>query len=1115
MTRKRILAVEDDELFADYLKITLEDLGYDVLGTVALAEDAVVRAGEEKPDLILMDIELAGEMNGIAAARRILSVSDVPIVYVTGHFEPAVLKKAGLTAPYGYVVKPTTRGELAAAVEMAFSRRSVELKLKESENRLKIALASARMGVWEWDAMTDKILWSPECHEILGAYGTVPTFQSFLGLIHREDKQAVVGSFDRLSTGLAQFSTAFRYAPPAEKVRWVAASGQGRFDDTGTLTGMIGTVQDITDHKQLEVELSATNARLELAQKIASIGTFDRDLRTNIITTTSGMEAVYGESSAAKLGTYDEWRERVHPADRARVEQQVKDTATGNSDYDTEFRVVWPDGSIQWVEAHGAVVRDGAGQPERLVGIAMKITKRKEIEEKLLISDFALASSISAIGLFHLDGTVRYVNESFLRLWGYENEDEVIGRHISEFALVGEAERAIRALESGQNHVGESQAKKRDGSPFFVDVSTNVVRTREGTPVCFMASFIDTTDRKKMMEALRDSEEKYRTVFATENDALLLIDQETGAIVEVNDAACSLYGYSCEEMLRMRNIDVSAEPGETARKTREFQGRIAIRLHRKKDGTIFPVDISSSLFRVNDRAVILASVRDMTVHQSQQHALRSSEKRFRSLFETSRDAILLVNQETGRIIAANPAACTLYGYTEEELLSLKTTDVSQEPDRTEDAIGHSVSLVPLRLHRKKDGTVFPVEISGGYFEEDDRHLHTAFIRDITDRNRMEEQLRQAQKMEAIGTLAGGVAHDFNNLLTVILGFAQLIQMSTDKESETRPYVDQIVKSSNRAADLTQSLLAFSRKQRIELAPHPVNEVVRKSATLLGRLLPEDILVVLNLAPEDLGVRIDITQIEQVLLNLATNARDAMPYGGSLTITTRKTLIDEDFIKSHAFGHAGDYVKLSITDTGIGMDPPTLEHIFEPFYTTKGVGKGTGLGLASTFGIVKQHSGYIAVASIPQQGTTFEIYLPLIDEAPQHITDILKESPRGSETILIVEDDPAVRQMLTTMLTGRGYTIIEAGDGQMALAVYADHRDEIDLLILDVVMPGRNGKDVFDEIVRTDPGVKAIFMSGYTGDVVLTKGIHRQTVDFLQKPVSVTGLLTMVRTVLDR
>ncbi|MGA2109158.1 MAG: PAS domain S-box protein, partial [Syntrophorhabdales bacterium] len=381
---------------------------------------------------------------------------------------------------------------------------------------------------------------------------------------------------------------------------------------------------------------------------------------------------------------------------------------------------------------------------------------------------------------------------------------------------------------------------------------------------------------------------------------------------------------------------------------------------------------------------------------------------------------------------------------------------------------------------------------------------------------LESRLLQAQKMEAIGQLAGGVAHDFNNILTVITGFGTLIKMAADKhEPINGQYLDQILASSQKAANLTQSLLTFGRKQRINLAPHSIDDMIANTGKLLERLLTEDIELKITPAAQDLTVMADVTQIDQILINLAANARDAMPHGGLLSIRTEVAELNDEFIKTHGYGEQGTYALLSISDTGIGMDRSTKEHIFEPFFTTKEVGKGTGLGLATVYGIVKQHNGYVVVDSEPHRGTTFRIYLPLVDKKRSGETRQSEEVESGSETVLVVEDDEGVRKLTTEILRAHGYTTMEAADGEDVVKVFMENHDKIDLMILDVVMPKKNGKEAYEEIRKTHPNVKVIFTSGYTGEVILDKGIQGETVDFITKPLTPNGLLRKVREVLDR
>ncbi|HHT9136725.1 MAG TPA: hybrid sensor histidine kinase/response regulator [Candidatus Wunengus sp. YC60] len=394
---------------------------------------------------------------------------------------------------------------------------------------------------------------------------------------------------------------------------------------------------------------------------------------------------------------------------------------------------------------------------------------------------------------------------------------------------------------------------------------------------------------------------------------------------------------------------------------------------------------------------------------------------------------------------------------------------------------------------------------------------------ITDRKRAEqereklrEQLFHAQKIDSIGTLAGGVAHDFNNILTAIIGYGSLLIGETKETSHARDFAQRIIKSSERAAQLTRGLLAFSRKQPNNPKPANINEIVKGVNDLLTRLIRKDINLSTTLTDKDCIAMADSSQIEQVLMNLATNARDAMPNGGCLTISTDVIYMDDTFIKAHGYGVKGFFTLISVSDTGMGMDEKTRERIFEPFFTTKEVGKGTGLGLAIVYGIVKQHNGYINVYSEPGSGTTFRIYLPLIKFLDEKAKAEIHIVPKGgTETILLAEDDADVRNIIRISLEGHGYTVIEAVDGMDAINKFNENKGRIQLLLLDVIMPSKNGKEVYKAIKKTVPNIKAIFMSGYTNDIIQEKDILKEELHFLSKPVSPMELLKKAREVLDR
>ncbi|HMK49528.1 MAG TPA: ATP-binding protein, partial [Thermodesulfovibrionales bacterium] len=386
-----------------------------------------------------------------------------------------------------------------------------------------------------------------------------------------------------------------------------------------------------------------------------------------------------------------------------------------------------------------------------------------------------------------------------------------------------------------------------------------------------------------------------------------------------------------------------------------------------------------------------------------------------------------------------------------------------------------------------------------------------------EKERLQAQLLQAQKMEAVGHLAGGIAHDFNNILTAIMGFGYILGMKMGKDDPLRLYPQRILSAAERAIQLTQSLLAFSRKQITHPRPVKINLIITEAHKIFHRIIGEDIEVRLVPSNEDIMVKVDANQMEQVLINLATNARDAMPEGGALTIKTRAVDLAEDFIRTHGFGTLQKYALISVSDTGTGMNKDMIEKIFEPFYTTKDIGKGTGLGLAIVYGIIKQHEGFIDVHSEPGKGATFEIYLPATNllEDEEDRSEAVAAPERGSETILVAEDNAEVRSFVKEILEDSGYTVIEAADGTGAIETFLKHRDEIQLLLLDVIMPKKNGKEAYEEIKSLAPYIKTLFLSGYPSDFVHKKGILEKEHELLLKPVSSHLLLKKVREILDR
>ncbi|HUF35844.1 MAG TPA: PAS domain S-box protein [Gemmatimonadales bacterium] len=499
-----------------------------------------------------------------------------------------------------------------------------------------------------------------------------------------------------------------------------------------------------------------------------------------------------------------------------------------------------------------------------------------------------------------------------------------------------------------------------------------------------------------------------------------------------------------------------------------------------------------------------------------EEAIRASENRYRLLMEQAGDAILVLDT-TGSIVDANTAATELTGYSRAELLALTLADTYPPEDREMALVrmrqvseGEAVRLE--RQLRRKNGENVDVEISAKVLPGG---LMQGIIRDIRERRTLEEQLRQSQKMEAVGKLAGGVAHDFNNLLTAIAGYAELVLDTLASEDPRRLDVQEICQATDRAATLTRQLLAFSRRQVLQPRLLDLHNLVMGVERLVRRLIGEDVEIV-SLTEPGLGlVRADPSQLEQVLLNLAVNARDAMPGGGRLTIETRNALLGPEYTAGHAAVEPGPYVLLAVTDNGSGMDDATRTRIFEPFFTTKEPGRGTGLGLSMVYGIVKQSGGYIWVYSEVGRGTSFKIYLPRVaGEVAQAAPEPAPSGQGGKETILLVEDEPAVRSLAHRLLTERGYRVIAAADGTAALDLAGRHEGVIDLLMTDVVMPGMGGRELAERLLALRPATRVLYITGYTEDTVVRHGLVRSGLSFLEKPFRPDVLLARVRQVLD-
>jgi two-component system cell cycle sensor histidine kinase/response regulator CckA len=559
--------------------------------------------------------------------------------------------------------------------------------------------------------------------------------------------------------------------------------------------------------------------------------------------------------------------------------------------------------------------------------------------------------------------------------------------------------------------------------------------------------------------------------------------------------------------LRANHVPVSAEYRLFARDGRQVWVRDEARVVRVSEGS--PLFVQGVLLDITDRKRF-------------EEALQESETSFRLLFASNPHPMWVFDRQTLRFLEVNDAALAHYGYSHEEFLAMRLTDIHPSEDMgvLTESLHQPVEadsdrrLRPWR-HRLKDGRVIQVEVATHAFEGRPDVLVVAH--DVTERQFLQAQLLQSQKMEAIGQLAAGVAHDFNNLLGVITGYGELLLKDVAPGQAGRSRVEQILKAADRAAALTRQLLAFGRKQILQPEVLDLNAVLSDVENMLRRLIGEQIEVFTSFA-DDLGhVRADAGQMEQVILNLAVNARDAMPGGGKIIIETANVELDETYTRTHADARPGPHVMLGISDTGTGIDPSILGQIFEPFFTTTEEGKGTGLGLSTVYGIVKQSGGHIGVYTEPGRGTTFKVYLPRIDAMggrPERVTQPTPSDWSGTETILIVEDEESLRQMMREVLTSSGYSVIEATGAEEALVSLGSHPGPVHLLLTDVIMPRMNGKQLAATIHERFPATRVLYISGYTSEAIGHHEILEAPAHFLQKPFTVEALLQGVRDALD-
>jgi two-component system, cell cycle sensor histidine kinase and response regulator CckA len=918
-------------------------------------------------------------------------------------------------------------------------------------------------------------------------------------------------------------------------------------DAHGKPIGFRGVSRNITERKQAEEALRGSEERYRTILESIEEAYFEDDLAGNFTFANDVLCRLLGYARDELIGmNYVQYTDEENATKLRELYSELYKTGKPVKAFDLE--ATKKDGTKAIYETSVSLMRDAEGKPIGFRGVSRDVTERKKMEAALREREDRYRTLLETMeeGYYQVDlaGDLTFFNDSFRKMHGFSIE-KMLGMNNREYMAEETARRVYKIFnevyKTGQPvRLVEWEIIRGDGKKAVMEASVYLIKNAQGERIGFRGIERDITERKRTEELLHQSEEKFRNILENIQDSYFEVDL-AGNLTFMNDVTCRHLGYTKEELIGMNNRQFTDE------KMAEELYQIFNRIYRtglpgkpfeaeyiRKDGTKLIAEMWPSLIRdFGGKPIGFRSIsRDITERKQAEEALRHSEERYRTIIESLQDGYF-ENDLAGNFTFANDVIGRHLGYTKEELIGLNYRQYTDEENREKllqqyselYRTGVPIKILEVGYLRKDGGKVF-AEISTSLIKNSEGKPigFRGISRDTTGRKQAEEeklslqeQLRQSQKMEAIGQLAGGVAHDFNNLLTVIKGYSQLSLLDLKENDPLRGNIQEIEKATQRATDLTRQLLAFSRRQILDSKVVDLNALLKDLEKMLRRIIGEDIELVALLS-EDLGrVKIDPSQIEQVIFNLAVNARDAMPSGGKLTIETANVELDEVYAHAHVGVIPGRYVNLSVSDTGVGMSQEVKERVFEPFFTTKGKGKGTGLGLSMVYGIVKQSNGNIWVYSEPGHGTTFKINLPRIEEELDALrqrdeTDFI---PRGSETVLLVEDDELVRDLANRLLKQQGYKVLVAVNGEEALRVAREHDGQkIHLLLTDIVMPQMGGKELADKLKILRPDVKVLYTSGYAGDAIVHHGVLDPGTHFLQKPFSLKTLSHKVRELLD-
>jgi PAS domain S-box-containing protein len=882
--------------------------------------------------------------------------------------------------------------------------------------------------------------------------------------------------------------------------------------------------RDISECKSAEASLRKALERLDLATRAAHLGIWDWDIPKNELVWDDRMYELYGIKREDFAGAYEAWLAGIHPDDREASDHISQQARLGGGEYRTEFRVVWPDGTVRHLRAYGQVVRDANGKPLRMTGTNYDITERKHAEQALREKEARyralVESSPDAITQSDLSGKILMCNSQAARLHGYERAEDLIGTSV--FSLFPPEELARtrinlqKTLKDGVTRNTEYRLLKKDGSQFQAELSATVITDAGGTPTSFMAMTRDIGERRRMEEALRQSEERFSRLAQASFEGVAIHDREK--ILDANQAMASLFGYELSELVGMNVLDLAAPESRDLVRVNSLAGydKPYEAIGLRKDGSTLAGELNSRPITYQGRVVRVTAIHDMSERKRGEEAIAAERERLAVTLRSIGDGVITTDLR-GHIVLMNRVAEDVTGWTQSaaqgqplEAVFAVIDEITREP--CENPVTRVLStgqISELANHTvliARDGTERIVADSGAPIRDRDGETIGVVLvfRDMTEKRKSLDALQRAAKLDSLGVLAGGIAHDFNNLLAGIFGYIDLAR-TVSKDAKTIEYLDATLATMNRARALTLQLLTFAKGGAPVQRVTPLTPFIQD--TVQFALSGSSVACRFSLAERLWSCNIDKNQIGQVVDNIVINAQQAMPNGGTVEVTARNVSLEEGACPALA---KGNYVKVSIKDTGIGIARDIMPRIFDPFYTTKT--KGHGLGLATCYSIMSRHGGWIDVESEPGKGSTFHVYLPASTEVGVAGRE---ESVRyrGSGTIVVVDDEPVIRTTVRRMLESLGYGVVCRGDGAEAVDLYVEESmagNAFAAMILDLtIRGGMGGQAAVAEIRKLDRSLPVFVASGYADDPVMRNPAKFGFTASICKPFTIAELAKML------